>query len=208
MKRFRTLVLWVDCVFSIIAAFLFFAIICRYPHWAFRIGVAFRNYAETSPRFLTSAIYVLIAFGLVNVAVLLWKIREVVCRIEAVLVFPRGEGRVAVRTKAIEGVLLRTAKSHAEVRNARVSVQPQQHPHRQVLVEAWVELEDVPNVPSALRELQQSMKARFEEIFRQEHPVVVDVTVTRLVSGEPPSPGRPEELQQGIERPRYTVEGI
>jgi len=203
MRAYRKIVLFINFVFALAASLLIYLGVAGYPeplaNWVKQTLVSAQGSLSLFSGIL-AACFIVVALDLFYIFAIL---RRAILASDRGLKIERPEGEVVVRAAAIESVLWQTLDSLPTIDWAKVRVAGGRREKSRSFITTIVRLAETTDIPSVVRDIQTTLKTRFEELLGSERPVSIKVVVSRL--GKRP-PGEPEPPREEVFRPRYTVE--
>ncbi len=203
MKPFTKFVHFVDWVFTLVVALLFFWWLAQYPPFLSSLATRLTAAARTSDTVIISTLIAFAAIILLNLIYILVALRALLAASDRGLGLERPEGNVVVKASAVESVLAQVLRTSPQIEQAKINVKGGRREKSRTVVTARVRMSEALDIPAAVRETQAVLKSRFEELFGPQRPVSINIVVTRLGKK---LPAESEPPQDEVIRPRYTVE--
>jgi len=203
VKPFTKFVHFVDWVFTLVVALLFFWWLAQYPPFLSSLATRLTAAARTSDTVIISTLIAFAAIILLNLIYILVALRALLAASDRGLGLERPEGNVVVKASAVESVLAQVLRTSPQIEQAKINVKGGRREKSRTVVTARVRMSEALDIPAAVRETQAVLKSRFEELFGPQRPVSINIVVTRLGKK---LPAESEPPQDEVIRPRYTVE--
>ena len=203
MRAFRKIVFTINLVFALATSLLIYWGFAGFPpalmDWVRDTALAAQSSLGLFAGILASC-FVVVALNLFYIFA---AARNAIRAGDRGLTIERPEGVVTVRASAIESVLCQDLDALTLIDWAKVRVAGGRRETSRTIITAIVRLAEAVDIPATVRDIQATLKNRFEELLGSERPVSINVIVSRL--GKRP-PGEPEPTRDEVIRPRYTVE--
>jgi hypothetical protein len=203
MRAFRRIVFTINLVFALATSLLIYWGFAGFPpaltDWVRDTVLA----AQSSLGLFTAILVSCFVVVALNLFYIFAAARNAIRAGDRGLKIERPEGEVTVRASAIESVLCQDLDALTLIDWAKVRVAGGRRETSRTIITAIVRLAEAVDIPSTVRDIQATLKNRFEELLGPDRPVSINVIVSRL--GKRP-PGEPEHTRDEVIRPRYTVE--